>query len=368
MKKRVFSLLVALALLAGLLPTTVWAAESVPAGSGAAEKPYQIATGEESAEDEAEWVEIGTVEELLALADSDDPAILSKSYRLTADLDLAEVDFPGIGSAQTPFTGVFDGQDHTVANVTVTGEENVGFFHVLLGGTVKNLTLTDVTISGSARVGGLAGWLQDWQDGEDAQDGTVCMVDHCAVSGTVSGEDTVGGFVGLSTGVVKSCYSLVDVTGAGDGPVGGFAGSIGAVEDSMSAGKVTGGAGFAGTLAGRVAGLDSETDVKNVYGNCTPDLAPVGNAADFTTEDQRSALAAMVLESETAVAAKLYEMFGVRLPVLERPDFTGLMDAIAAKFTEAADGWTVLDMALYQRLEGKTAATAPAARQTALDR
>lgn len=47
---------------------------------------------------------------------------------------------------------------------------------------------------------------------------------------------------------------------------------------------------------------------------------------------------------------------------------TGVMDAIAAKYTESADGWTVLDMALYQRLEGKTAATSQNARQAALDK
>ena len=412
---------------------------------------------------QTEWVDIASVEALLALANSKDPAILEKSYRLTADLDLTGTAFPGIGSAQAPFTGVFDGRGHTVAHAMVTGGENVGFFNVLLGGTVKNLTLTDLTVSGESRVGGLAGWAMARLGEQDERGDAACLLGSCSVSGTVTGREAVGGLVGLngadtnavsgmstasavhncsarvtvtaaganavklgglvgenegtvtasaaygsvaaadgrmvgglagsnggsvyqshaegavtgagyvggfvgwSSGVIKGCYSLGTVTGSESGTVGGFAGSIGAVENAISAGAVTGGAGFAGTLSGQVAGATGQINVKNVFGNCALGLSPVGNTASFTTESQKAALAQMRLEDQAATAEKLYEMFAVRLPGLEGPARTEVMDAIAARYIESADGWTVLDMALYQRLEGKTAATSQVARQAALN-
>lgn len=44
-----------------------------------------------------------------------------------------------------------------------------------------------------------------------------------------------------------------------------------------------------------------------------------------------------------------------------------LMDAIAATLTESSDGWTVLDMARYRAVEGKTSETSADARQNALN-
>ena len=59
------------------------------------------------------------------------------------------------------FTGLFDGQGQTIANLTIASTaENVGLFGSIGGaGVVRNLNLADVTVSGpgSQFVGTLAG-------------------------------------------------------------------------------------------------------------------------------------------------------------------------------------------------------------------
>lgn len=527
---------------------------------GTTENRFQPPTWEELQNSRLEWVDIGTVAELTALASSTDTSALAKNYRLTDDLDLAGVTFSGIGSADAPFTGRFDGQGHTVSNVTIRGTENVGFFGVIKGATVKNLALTGLQATGEKRVGGLVGWSQAELNVQDRTKSAAGLVGNCTVSGTVSGRDTVGGlvglndgaydaetdfaiagaidkctanvtvtgtedgsisdraaigglvgqndgaitksaalssvtapgsnlvgglvgsnggdiydshangsvtgqgntggFVGTSSGTVKDSYCLGDVVGT-DSNVGGFAGSISAVENAVSAGTVTGGAGFAGTLSGQVTGVASQITAKNLYGNCMgdPALSPVGNTYSFSSDAQKAVLESMALITRASVAKRLYEMFGVTLPVsealqaeakkyadavtvsadttvgyaiallkpgetpngeiavtveVESDYLTGgealtlakrnagaartvsvrvvlsdgmdtlyhtvmvilpsglerdvLMDAIAGTLTESTDGWTVMDMALYQTLTGKTAQTTAQARQQALDR
>ena len=136
---------------------------------GTTENRFQGPTLEQLRGEIIEWVDIASVADLLALAKSSNDGVLAKNYRLTADLDLSGVDFPGIGTAAHPFTGLFDGQGHTVTGVTVSGTENVGFFGVIKGATIKNLHLADVTVTGEKRTGGLVGYAQAELDREIAK-------------------------------------------------------------------------------------------------------------------------------------------------------------------------------------------------------
>lgn len=102
-----------------------------------------------------DWTEISSESELRALAASQDAEALAANYRLTQDIDLQGAEFPGIGSGSAPFTGTFDGNGKTISNLTIDrpGEENVGLFRVIRGGTIKNLTLKDAAVTGGSLVG-----------------------------------------------------------------------------------------------------------------------------------------------------------------------------------------------------------------------
>ncbi|WP_254810907.1 NosD domain-containing protein [Natronosalvus amylolyticus] len=112
------------------------------------------------------------------------------------------------------FNGTFDGNDRTIANLTINrgGDDLVGLFEVIGSqGTVSNLTLESATVAGTDYVGGFSG--QNY--------GTVSNL--TLVSATVTGNDDVGGLIGENRGTVSDVSVSTDVAGSGD--TGGAIGS-----------------------------------------------------------------------------------------------------------------------------------------------
>ena len=222
------------------------------------------------------WVDIETVDDLLALAKATDAETLGKNYRLKADLDLKDTPFNGIGSAGQPFTGMFDGQGHTISHVTVNAPEgeNAGFFNVIKGATIRDLKLVDVEITGKTNVGGLVGNAQVQLDSDDLSKNVANLIGGCSVSGTVTGTKNVGGLVGLNEGktdpqTLFSIASAVDkcaasVTVNGKEMTGGLVGKNGGtITKSSSGGTVKG-----DTTTGGLVG-DSSGDIYDSHTSCT---------------------------------------------------------------------------------------------------
>ena len=218
---------------------------------GTTENHFQGPAWDSLSGEELQWETISTKRRLLALAIATDAETLGKNYKLTADLDLSGETFPGIGTAEHPFTGRFDGQNKTISNVTVTGENNVGFFGVIKGAAIQNLNLENVIITGKEKVGGLVGYAQVELDKSDPSQNTANLIGGCTVSGTVSGEKQTGGLVGLNEGkfdsdTLFSIASTIDkssanVTVTGKDMTGGLVGeNTGTITKSAATGAVTG--------------------------------------------------------------------------------------------------------------------------------
>lgn len=172
-----------------------------------------------------------------------EPNDWDKHFRLMADIDLSGLDgregrpsFNQIapdsdtteGFRGRPFTGVFDGNNHTVSHLTLTGGHYVGLFGQLEAtGVIMDLRLTDVAVTGTGDyVGAIAGW-------------NFGCVTRCSSEGTVRGNAAVGGLVGHNWAVVSQC----SVAGRADGylGVGGLTGSnSGAIVQCCSAASVAG--------------------------------------------------------------------------------------------------------------------------------
>ena len=135
--------------------------------------------------------------------------------RLTASFAMDSTAWTPIGTQFSPFTGTFDGQNHTISGLYVNGNTGyVGLFGHVNGGTVKNVTVTDSYMSGKDYVGGICG---------NNLGGTL---QNCHTTGTVSGSNNVGGVCGYSyDGTVENCYNTGSVSGTGD-RVGGVCGCI----------------------------------------------------------------------------------------------------------------------------------------------
>ena len=158
------------------------------------------------------------------------PGYANANVSLEGDIDVAISSWVPIGTDIRPgmpaidFTGTFDGNGHTISgNIDNMGERyqsstDVGLFACLgSGGTVKNLKVTG-SVRGNDNVGGIVG----------QNSGTVT---DCTNSGGVSGKGNVGGVVGDNSGSVTNCTNDVDfgLSGSGNnfgGVVGNNSGSV----------------------------------------------------------------------------------------------------------------------------------------------
>ncbi|UCF42441.1 MAG: right-handed parallel beta-helix repeat-containing protein [Planctomycetota bacterium] len=135
----------------------------------------------------------------------------NKHFKLMADIDLSAftgTSFNIIGIPwDEPFTGTFDGNNHTISNFTYSspGQDYVGLFGIVneQNAQIKNVGLLEPNVHGGEFSGSLVGWFRN---------GTMssCWVQ----GGTVSVDDRqVGGLVGANGGTISNCYSTCSVTG-----------------------------------------------------------------------------------------------------------------------------------------------------------
>lgn len=252
-------------------------------GSGTSDDPYRICTAEQ----------------MHAL--STEPNDWDKHFRLDADIDLSiyrdaslhRIGFNYLSQEPSgwlpPFSGVFDGNGHTIANFTCVidvrallptsmfyGDEHIGLFGYVRGpqAAIRNLTLIDPNIAVAptcservAMVGALVGRLAEG------------AVENCTVQGgSISADRMVGGLVGFNDGWISHCdtdclielpearplspvdpmYNFVDVPGHA---FGGLAGqNSGEMSDCHSAATVSGRE-YVGGLVGDNSGLDPGTGI-----------------------------------------------------------------------------------------------------------
>ena len=143
-----------------------------------------------------------------------------------------ESNWTPIGTESRPYTGNFDGGNHTITGLTVNQTRNyVGLIGCIgSDGTVKNVKLENVNITGDGYfVGGVAG--TNYGTIENCSvDGTLTNNRHylggvvgdnygsiigCSSSGTITGTSPdVGGIGGQSVGgTIMACYSVANIKG-----------------------------------------------------------------------------------------------------------------------------------------------------------
>ena len=199
----------------------------------------------------------------------------NKHFKLVADIDLSAYSgsaYNMIGTEMLEsFSGVFDGNDHTISNLNLTSarQQHIGLFGYVSGkimnlglinprvvaqginvgaligyldsATITGCYATGVDVSGDDNIGGLIGW-------------STGRLFNCYSTGKVSGDWYVGGLIGLVTdSTVNTSYSKANVSGNGD--VGGLVGKTGdetsVVSDCYAAGSVNGGM-YVGGLVGQI--------------------------------------------------------------------------------------------------------------------
>ncbi len=136
-----------------------------------------------------------------------------------------------IATSASPYTGIFEGQNHTISGVYFNQEDSydVGLFG-RNNGKIANAGILDSYFYGTSKVGGVCG---------NNYTGTIT---NCYNTGSVSGLGTLGGVSGYNyTGSITNCYNTGNVSGS-SGFVGGVSGcnSKGTIINSYNAGSVSG--------------------------------------------------------------------------------------------------------------------------------
>lgn len=221
-------------------------------GEGTESNPYQITSA-------SELMEI-----------SNNPGSF---YVLNNDIDLSDFNggvWNGIGDENNPFTGVFDGQNHTISNLNFD-RINIGLFNATCGCSIKNLVLKTSSINISYSGGTVYDSENDYYDYDESLDtysskaggyyvGSLIgidfmsdqsantVIDNCFVNADLNIKSTcrrskthyVGGLIGCVKGYEKelnltnctmegkvSFYSVPTYSGS-ENYIGGFVGSINA--------------------------------------------------------------------------------------------------------------------------------------------
>ncbi len=108
---------------------------------------------------EKEVYEISSIEELKAFAQevNNGNSFIGYTVVLTEDIDLNNEEWTPIGNP-TAFQGIFDGQDHTISNLLISGyNSTVGLFANTNSGEIKNLKIRNAKVSGRLNVGVVSG-------------------------------------------------------------------------------------------------------------------------------------------------------------------------------------------------------------------
>ena len=196
-------------------------ADGFAAGEGTQDNPFQIETAAELAYF-AKNVNAGNW--------YDGEYIVLKN-----DLDLNNQEWTPIGNARKPFKGNFDGNNHTVTGMKISGAlDCVGLFggctrHNVYS-AIKNITVKNSDIHGEKFVGAIVGRAEE------------INIENCrSIGNTINGETDVGGICGkiggYSGGKVSQCYNSSKVTGGGR--VGGIAGMGSIAENCLNTGEIT---------------------------------------------------------------------------------------------------------------------------------
>ncbi|MBQ7219272.1 MAG: RICIN domain-containing protein [Ruminococcus sp.] len=185
-----------------------------------------------------------------------------KTIHLMCDINLAGIQWTPIGSADHRFRGSFNGHNHTITGFSHrSGEDNVGLFGFVSGGTICNLAVKG-TVVGDETVGGVVGRLEsghvcniysevyisnatdDFEGGIVGSVGYGGLVDHCTQNADVNSDDQDperGGIAGHSDGIIRYCVNHKTVNHNYDCG-GGIVGKLnGIVEYCANHGTVGGG-------------------------------------------------------------------------------------------------------------------------------
>ena len=258
MKKQT-STIVTIIMFVAMFITSIPMQAQFSGGNGTESTPYIITTAAQ-------------LEQLAVYVNAGNTTYNNKYYKLGNDIDLSDYGanfnsgkgWKPIGlNASYAFKGNFDGDNHTITNLYINNSaDNTGFFGCVQDGTIKNLGVEAISITGSGNMGVVVGSFNN---------GTIA---NCHSSGNIiASAGVAGGVVGYMSGSnynycnIYSCYATGNVTFSGStygfSYIGGIAGHL--ENCNMNSCYATGYISGVAECIGGVAGWLSDGTITNCY-------------------------------------------------------------------------------------------------------
>ncbi len=192
---------------------------------------------------------------------------LAGNYILMADIDMEGEEWTPIGlNASSAFTGILEGNYHTISNLTISSSNQyVGMFGYINGGTAQNLILENVNVTSTFNsdfgdTGALVGYSK----------GTITNVE---VGGTIIGVKRwgsfTGGIIGYNLGAeLSNLTNKSTVTGYVVGGVVGYSETN--IIESTNRGDITGTyimGGIVGQLKAEIVNVENNGTVTGIGTN-----------------------------------------------------------------------------------------------------
>ena len=214
---------------------------------------------------------------------------------LTNDIDMRSIaNFAPIGTKTVPYTGTFNGNNHSISGLSVNGSDYVGLFGYVNGATIQNINLCDSQITATnegeigTSTGGIVGYATGAAKIENCSTNNIKIearslhiggiigrgegsteISNCTNTSTLDGTYNVGGIAGsLEGGSITNCGNSGNLPATGaSGCVGGIVGctSTGQISTCYNTGEITGGSNArVGGIVGLSDGSPSISDCYNV--------------------------------------------------------------------------------------------------------
>lgn len=179
----------------------------------------------------------------------------SLNCKLEADIRLPTVaadrsNWTPIGTSSNPYTGIFDGDRHTIEGLTINAPNSdyQGFFGNIGGSAIiKNLTIKG-EVKGKSNTGGIIGLANSGTCIENCHSKIVVNINDNNYSNAYG-----GGIVGQNNGSIAASSSTSNVTGPSIGIIGGITGkNNGTIIACYNTGSITlGNNSYGGGIAGQ---------------------------------------------------------------------------------------------------------------------
>ncbi|HPM03535.1 MAG TPA: ZmpA/ZmpB/ZmpC family metallo-endopeptidase-related protein, partial [Candidatus Cloacimonadota bacterium] len=206
-----------------------------------------------------------------------------QNFILTSDLNLSSLS----NLYLYEFKGIFDGNNHTISHFVIndTLAFYVGLFGKLKGSEIKNLALTDCSITGKHYIGGISASAEN------------SSIKNCQVNLSINGMRDVGGIIGVSNSTqVENCSVSGSVTSLEY--YGG--GIIGKVEEFSTIFQCTNSAAVSGRLyiggivgfanmvsisyctnSGHNTALDDDSSIGGIAGSVSGEISHCQNSGNL---------------------------------------------------------------------------------------